>query len=128
MRLLRLAGYVWAFPVTAVGLGLTLLTALSGGRVQARGGAIEAHGGLARRLLRGNRFWKGGAAMAVGHVILARDRAGLECSRAHERIPVRQLERWGVLLPAAYLLVGWRLKRRGHDAYLDHPFEQETKD
>jgi len=127
MRLLRLAGYVWAFPVTAAGLCLTLLTALSGGRVQARDGTVEAFGGLARWLLRGNRFWKGGAAMAVGHVILARDLACLERSRAHERMHVRQFERWGVLLPVVYLSVIWWLKWRGYDPYFDHPFEQEAK-
>jgi hypothetical protein len=113
----RLLGYLWAAPVTAVGLVLTLLAAATGGSVRLRAGVVEACGGGLRRLLRG------GAAMALGHVILARDAACLERSRPHELAHVRQYERWGPLLPPAYWLVAGWLWVRGRHPYLDHPFE-----
>ena len=124
--MLRILGYLWAAPVSAVGLCLALLAGVSGGRVRLQGGLVEASGGATGWLLRGNRLWRGGAATALGHVILARDEACLERSRAHERAHVRQFERWGPLLPPAYVLIGWWLTLRGYDPHLDHPFEQEA--
>jgi hypothetical protein len=121
-----LLGYLWAAPVTALGLCLGLLALASGGRLRWRQGVIEVSGGVVRRLLRGNRFWQGGAAVALGHVILARDPECLERSRQHERMHVRQYERWGVFLWPAYLLIGWGLARKGFHPYLDHPFEKEA--
>jgi hypothetical protein len=125
MWLLRFCSYAWAFPITAVGLCLAAMAVLTGGNAQFGDGLVETFGGIVFWLLRGNRLWKGGAAMAMGHVILARDRACLEHSREHERMHVRQFERWGVFLPIAYFLIGRWLAWRGYDPYLDHPFEQE---
>jgi hypothetical protein len=87
---------------------------------------VESWGGVVGWLLRGNHLWRGGAAMALGHVILARDRACLERSGPHEHAHIRQFERWGMLLPPAYLLVAWWLARKGYDPYLDHPFERDA--
>jgi hypothetical protein len=123
----RWLGYLWAFPVTAVGLMLAGSAAATGGRVRLRAGVVEAHGGLVRRLLVGNRFWTGGAAMTLGHVILARDEACLDRSRPHELGHVRQFERWGPLLLPAYWAVAVWLKCRGYNPYLDHPFEQDDR-
>ena len=121
---MRWVGYLWASPVTAVGLVLAALAALTGGKVRTRGGVVEVHGGWERWLLTGNRLWTGGAAMTLGHVILARDEACLDRSRPHELGHVRQFERWGpFLLPAYWLIAAW-LKCRGYHPYLDHPFEQ----
>src|SRR5436305_1496725 len=105
---MRLIGYLWALPVTAVGLFLALGVVVSGGSVCWRGGAVEATGGVAGLLFRGNRVWRGGAAMALGHVILARDAECLERSRAHEWCHIHQFERWGpFLLPAYWLVSLW---------------------
>ncbi len=118
----RLIGYLWAAPVTAVGLVPALLAAATGGSVYVRGGVVEAQGGWLRRLLRG------GAALALGHVVLARDAACLERSRPHELAHVRQYERWGpLLLPAYWLVAGW-LRLRGRHPYLDHPFEPAPRE
>jgi hypothetical protein len=123
---LRLLGYLWAFPMTMVGLFLAGLAAVSGGRAQVRGGVVEASGGLLRRLLRGWGPWAGGAALTVGHVILSRDATCLERSRRHELVHVRQYERWGpFLLPVSWLIGRW-LWWQGYDPYLDHPFEREA--
>jgi hypothetical protein len=120
---MRLIGYLWAFPITAVGLLLALISLLSGGSLKLRCGVLEVAGGLAGWLLRGNWLWRGGAAMTLGHVILARDADCLERSRPHELHHVRQYERWGLLLLPVYWLVGWWLWCRGFHPYLDHPLE-----
>lgn len=109
--------YIWAFPVTAIGLVLALVVQASAGSVRLRDGIVEASGGWARRLVRG------GAAMTLGHVILARDAECMARSRVHELFHVRQYERWGpLLLPAYWLLSAW-LRWRGYESYLDNPFE-----
>jgi hypothetical protein len=120
---MRFLGYLWAAPVTAVGLLLALAARVSGGSVRCQGGVVEACGGLVAWLLRGGRLWVGGAAMTLGHVILARDVECLARSRVHELAHVRQFERWGPLLLPAYWLVGAWLRCRGYHPYLDHPFE-----
>ena len=64
--------------------------------------------------------------MTLGHVVIARDEHLLEETRAHERVHVRQCERWGPLFIPAYLaasLVLWLVGRR---AYEDNPFEREA--
>jgi hypothetical protein len=120
---MRLLGYLWAFPITAVGLVFAVLGIATGGSARIRGGVIEAWGGLSGRLLHGGRFRRGGAAATLGHVILARDADCLDRSRAHEMVHVRQYERWGLLLLPAYWLVGLWLRIRGYHPYLDHPLE-----
>lgn len=120
---MRFLGYVWAAPVTVVGLVLALAAWGSGGGMRVRGGIVEAWGGVAGWLLRGGRFRRGGAAMTLGHVILARDANCLDRSRAHELVHVRQFERWGLFLVPVYWLVGVWLWCRGYHPYLDHPFE-----
>lgn len=120
MRLLR---YLWAAPVTAVGLLLALTALGTGGSVRVRHGVVEVYGGSVLWLLSGGRLWHGGAAMTLGHVILARNAESLTGSRNHELAHVRQFERWGPLLLPAYWLVGTWLWWRGYDPYLDHPFE-----
>lgn len=124
--MIRLLGYLWALPVTCVGLCFALLAALSGGRIRVQDGIVEAQGGWVAHWLRGGRLSRGGAALALGHVILARDRECLDRSRAHEQIHVRQFARWGpLLLPVAFLIGRW-LALRGYDPHLDHPFEREA--
>jgi hypothetical protein len=120
---LKSIGYLWAFPVTTVGLLLAAAARLTGGSVGLHHGVIEAHGGLVAWLLRGGRLRQGGAAMTLGHVILARDANCLEASREHERHHVRQFECWGPLLPPLYWGIAAWLRMRGRDPYLDHPLE-----
>jgi hypothetical protein len=120
---IRLIAYLWAAPVSLVGLALAVLAKLTGGRMQFRHGILESYGGLLSPLLRGSRFHNGGAGMTLGHVSLARNADCLARSRAHESAHVRQFERWGPLLLPAYWLVGLWLRLRGYDAYLDNPFE-----
>lgn len=120
---MRFLGYLWAFPMTLVGLFLGLAALFSGGSAKCRDGVLEVSGGIMSRLLRGNRLSRGGAAMTLGHVILARDAECLERSRLHELHHVRQFERWGLFLLPAYWIIGAWLRLRGYDPYLDNPFE-----
>ncbi len=124
---LRLPGYLWALPVTLVGLLFVPVACLTGGRFRIVAGVIEVQGGLVATFLRGSFLgFRGGAAMTLGHVILGRNVQCLETSRAHERVHVRQFERWGPLLLPLYFLAGRRARWRGLDPHLDNLFEIEA--
>lgn len=89
-------------------------------------GVIECSGGAARALLRSPPLRAG--AITLGHVIAGVDDRTLERFRAHERIHVRQAERWGPLFIPAYLAAGLWTALRGGDAYRDNPFEIEARE
>ncbi len=120
--------YAWALPTTAVGLAVLTLGVISGrSRWRVVSGVIEVHGGFITWFLTHCTLLPGGArAMTLGHVVLGRDVLALEHTREHERVHVRQCERWGPLFLPAYgvaSLVAWL--RRGH-AYRDNFFEREA--
>lgn len=124
--MLRLLVYLWAFPTTCVGL-VFVPEALISGEVRWVRGVLEVHGRLSRFYLTYCTFLKGGAsAMTLGHVVIARNRALLDYTRSHERIHVRQCERWGPFFIPAYLIVGAIAWARGLSAYEDNPFEREA--
>src|SRR5438552_15309172 len=92
----QLARYFWASPNTLLGLLAALAARLSGGSCHIVAGVLEVHGGLVRTFLTHFTLLKGGAsAMTLGHVVIARDTAILASTRAHERVHVKQYERWG---------------------------------
>jgi hypothetical protein len=92
-------------------------------------GVLECHGGLASFLLRRCTLLQGGAsAMTLGHVVIARTADLLERTRAHERVHVRQCERWGPLFLPAYVLASAWVGLRGGKAYRENPFEREAYD
>lgn len=92
-----------------------------------RDGVLEAHGpGVA--------WWfdrippmRRVAAMTLGHVVLGRDRAALDGTRAHEREHVRQCERWGPLFLPAYGYASLAAWRRSGNAYVDNVFERQAR-
>jgi hypothetical protein len=119
--------YAWASPNTALGLLVTLLSLISGGRTAIVSGVIETHGGFARFLLTRLVPLKGGAsAMTIGHVVIGRDEASLRLTREHERVHVRQYERWGPLFLVAYFGASAWLIVRGRHGYRENPFEVEA--
>jgi hypothetical protein len=131
----RAVTYAWAFPNTAVGLLAMTLGALCservGGRTNQRvvDGVLEVHGGLVTWLLTNCTLLEGGAsAMTLGHVVLGRDELLLDLTRDHERVHVRQCERWGPLFLPAYLIASAYIFLRGGRAYRDNPFEREAYD
>jgi hypothetical protein len=64
--------------------------------------------------------------MTFGHVVVGRDQWTLASCRAHERVHVRQYERWGPFFIPAYVAASvWAILRRRHP-YFDNPFEVEA--
>ncbi|HET9940900.1 MAG TPA: hypothetical protein VFR25_07345 [Candidatus Eisenbacteria bacterium] len=117
---------LWALPTTLVGLVLAG-AALFGGRACVRAGTLEAHGGFLGRILRVCPPFAGGAAaMALGHVILATSEEDLARHRDHERVHVRQCERWGPLFLPAYAAASLWAWVRGLDPYMGNAFEREA--
>lgn len=123
----RLLIYVWASPTTCIGLLCIPLRWLGGGEIRVVEGVMEIHGRwIAWMLTRLVPIPGGASAMTLGHVVIGRDRECLDRSRSHERIHVRQCERWGPLFIPAYFLASGIVWIRGHDAYRDNPFEREA--
>lgn len=128
MRPFKLLAYLWAAPTTLLGL-LFVPALMFGGGVRCVDGVLEVHGRVPRWFLSRlvGVFLQGGAsAMTLGHVVVARDSKLLEQSRRHERVHVRQCERWGPLFIPAYVLMSAYIWFRGLRAYEDNPFEREA--
>lgn len=128
-RLLRGFIYLWALPTTAVGLLALILAAIVGRRVryQIVAGVLEVHGGFVTHLLAHWTLLDGGAsAMTLGHVVLGRDELLLALTRDHERVHVRQCERWGPLFLPAYGIASLIALLRGRQPYRDNAFEREA--
>jgi hypothetical protein len=126
-RVTALLRYVWAAPSTAIGLALSVL-ALRKERVAVFDGVIEAHGPLLRWVLTRLGPLPGGiAAITLGHVVVGRDLRALQETRSHERIHVRQYERWGPFFLPVYAVASLWALARGGDAYFDNWFEREAR-
>lgn len=126
--MLRLLLYVWPLPVTLLGGVLALLARLSGGEWRRVSGVLEASGGWPARMLRAGLPFSGPvAAITLGHVVLGGSRDELDATRVHERVHVRQFERWGSLMLLLYPLAGALAWLRGGDPYRDNPFEREAR-
>ena len=115
--------YLWASPITLLGL---LVVAVTAARVRLVDGVLEAHGPGVAAAFDLVAPCRAIAAMTLGHVVLGRSREALNETRAHERVHVAQCEDWGPLFLPAYgasSLVAWL---RGGDAYRDNVFERDA--
>lgn len=120
-----LGRYLWALPNTLLGMPFVLGAWLTGGVVRRVAGVLEVHGAAVRWLLRHAVPLRGGAAaLTLGHLVFGRDAAVLARTRRHERVHVRQYERWGPFFLPAYLLAALATLLRGRDPYRDNPFER----
>jgi len=125
---LRALRYVWASPVTLLGVLIALVSRGSGGTLQRAEGVLEVAGGWPARVLRrGFPFSGAVAALTLGHVLVGESLNALAHTRTHERVHVRQFERWGVLLLVLYPLAGLVAWIRGGNPYHDNPFEREAR-
>ena len=124
--MLRIHRYIWAAPPSLFGLTIATLALWRGG-IAVVDGVVEAHGpALAWVLTRLVPLAGGAAAMTFGHVVVGRDPLTLASCRAHERVHVRQYERWGPFFIPAYVAASvWAILRR-RDPYFDNPFEVEA--
>lgn len=124
---IRMLRYLWASPYSFVGLLLSLVAVLYGATMRIRGGTLEVAGGpiseWISRLPRPLRFF----GITLGHVILGPSHLQLGSHRAHERVHVRQYERWGVLFIPLYLASSLVQVLRGRDPYLENRFEREAE-
>jgi hypothetical protein len=126
-RCLTAVRYLWALPTTVVGL-LFVPAALPAGGMQIVEGVLEVHGPVIAAMLQHVVPLRGGAAaITFGHVILGCDRASLERTRLHERVHVRQCERWGPAFIPAYLVAGAWAWVQGRGAYDGNWFEDEAR-
>jgi hypothetical protein len=116
---------LWAAPCSALGLSLGAVVLLAGGRMRWVHGALECslaqNSALARWL-----SYQPFAAITLGHVILAPNASDLRRWHAHERVHVRQFERWGALMLLAYPAASVWAWLQGEDAYLANCFEREA--
>lgn len=122
----RAAAYAWAAPNTVLGVAAGLVVLCLGGRVRFVAGAAEFDGAVVARVLGGRRGSRPFGAVTLGHVILGAGPERLSALRDHERVHVRQYERWGLLFLPAYALSSlWQAARGGH-WYQDNTFERRA--
>jgi hypothetical protein len=119
---------LWASPYSLIGIVIGALGLLSGGHGRLRDGALEFYGGLTAWLVRHLPTGEFTLGMTLGHVIIGQTGAGLEVCSYHERVHVRQFERWGPLMGPAYFLASAWQWMHGRDAYRDNPFEKQAYD
>lgn len=125
----RVLAYVWAFPITLIGLLLGAGALLLGATARRNSGILEIaspHASAGRwrsRWLKRQAF----VAITLGHVVLGRDHDVLDQWRAHEQVHVAQTERWGPLFPAAYALASLVAWVRGLHPYWDNAFEKQAQ-
>jgi hypothetical protein len=126
MNLRRSVPYLWAAPVSLAALPAALLCAATGGRMRISAGVLEAGGGILGPVL--SRAVPGFAISAItfGHVVLGAGADALEETRAHERVHVRQYERWGVLFLPLYLGASLFALARGRSVYAGNVFERQA--
>lgn len=110
MRALRV---LWAGPWSVLGL----LLAPFFRRRRTVDGVLVCEGATWPR-----RFGWRYRAITFGHVVLSVEELDA-ATLAHERVHVRQYERWGPLFVPAYLVATAVTKLRGRHHYRDNPFE-----
>jgi len=125
-RASRMLRYVWASPYSLVGLLLSLPALMLGATARVNDGALEVAGGRFGLWLssfpRVLRF----SAVTMGHVILGENHALLASVSAHERVHVRQYERWGILFVPVYCGVSLVQLVRGRSPHFANRFEREA--
>ena len=122
-----LTRYIWSSPNSLIGLLFAPTVFLGEGGVDVVDGVLELHGSFISWVLRYCVPMPGGAAaITFGHVVLGRDKRTLVVTRVHERVHVRQYERWGPAFIPAYLLAAlWGLITRT-GMYHGNRFEREA--
>lgn len=120
---MSLRRYIWTSPNSLIGLLFLPSVVFTDGGVQIVDGVLELHGSFISWVLRHCVLLPGGAsAITFGHVVLGRDPEALSVTRVHERVHVRQYERWGPAFIPAYLVAAVTRK----SAYYGNFFEREA--
>jgi len=125
--LLRVFSYAWAAPASALGLLVALVAVGSGAKVTIVDGVVEVAGTrLARWLTRSAQLARFNA-ITLGHVVIGVSPAVLAHCRAHERVHVRQYERFGVFLFPLYAASSGLQWMRGRSPYWENHFERQAR-
>ena len=124
--IIRLVRYLWALPATAVGVAFVLFALILGATARIVDGVLEVAGGRLDRVIARLPEFAHFGAITFGHVIIGLEHGLLDRVRSHERVHVRQYERWGVLFFPLYLGSSLVQLLRGRDPYLDNRFEREA--
>ncbi len=120
----RVLRYLWPAPWTLLGLAVAVPALACGARIHIVAGVLEVSGGwLGRRAARGVGPFNV-VALTLGHVVLGSSAGVLAALRSHERVHVRQYERWGLLFVPAYLASSLWQALRGRHPYRDNAFER----
>ena len=124
---MSLVRYIWASPNTLIGILFWPSSVGGRGGFQVVDGVLELHSPLISWVLRHCVLMPGGAcAMTLGHVVLGLDEASLSRTRMHERVHVRQYERWGpAFIPAYFTAAIWGLMT-GTGVYYGNVFERDA--
>jgi hypothetical protein len=118
--------YLWVSPASAIGVLVAAIALCSGGTLRRVDGTLEVAGGrLARALRRAPRPLRF-VAITLGHVIVGLDHDVLARVRRHERVHVRQYERFGLFFFPLYLGSSSLQLLCGKNPYLDNAFEREA--
>lgn len=125
--MIRAVRYLWALPATAIGLSVGLPAWLTGGRLAVTGGVLEITSGRFARLLLLEPLGCAYTAITLGHVIVSLSGEALDCCRDHERVHVRQYERWGMLFFPLYFASSLYEWLRGGQPYWDNHFERQAR-
>jgi hypothetical protein len=122
---MSLTRYIWALPNSIIGVLFWPSIWFAGGGARLVDGVLEIHGAFIAWVLRHIVPLPGGAsAITIGHVVLGRDEDALCMTRVHERVHVRQYERWGPLFIPAYLVAAMWGAIAGRGAYHGNYFER----
>lgn len=125
-------GFIWALPLTVVGLIVALVTGCERVHLRIPASTSEARTYLASDWLR-KRFFGGKrniGAFTIGCVILFRGWQDASDSKLvrHELVHVKQGQRWGPLLPLVQLWAMTRAVLEEGDFYEDNFLEREARE
>lgn len=131
-KFLRVLGYVWCSPVTAVGLAYALLFCAAGwyrwwGVVE---DALVWTVNLDTSPSWLATLWKGWGGHTVGNVVVMRYKPDVRpVIMAHELVHVAQCMKMGVFQPVVYLIIYLTLKFfcKHADAYYDNSLEVDAR-
>ncbi len=120
---IRISKLFWAFPNTLLGLLFLPFSFFKGGYTYHRG-VMEIYNPIIAWGLEKLIPVHGGArALTLGHVILGRCSESIRRSRQHERVHVKQYERYGPLFIPLYILSSLSARFHGQDPYRYNHFE-----
>lgn len=108
-------------------MGLSFLIFARNGSVKMIDGALEIESPLIDRVFRRITNTEGRLlAFTLGQVVIGSSKTVLLVTRPHERIHVRQYERWGIFFLPAYVVASCWATWQGKHPYTENRFERDA--